>query len=84
MDEELNKLKVEDKTQKFHIDIANQLFENKEIGFNHTLSDKDRNECFKIVLNNSLTLFFFKKDDKWEYDGWEMGDYKDYWTRGKI
>ena len=34
----------------------------------------------RIIIDNRLCLFFYGDSGRWEFDGYECGDYEDYWT----
>jgi len=34
----------------------------------------------RIIIDNRLCLFFYGDSGKWEFDGYECGDYENYWT----
>lgn len=34
----------------------------------------------RIIIDNRLCLFFYGSSGKWEFDGYECGDYENYWT----
>lgn len=81
MENPLDQLPEEVQKGKYFIDFADQLFKSQSVRFTFTEGDAP---CVKIILGENLTLFFFKKEGEWKYDGWEMGDYKDYWTNGNL
>lgn len=65
-------------------DTAERLFTDKQIRFSFNEAQDEMLTSMKIIIEERLTLFFYKKDGKWKYDGWEMGDYNNYWTKGAI
>ena len=34
----------------------------------------------RIIIDNRLCLFFYGDSGRWEFDGYECGDYENYWT----
>ncbi len=69
-------------------ETAGRLFDGNTVRFAFAeLKDKENKPLLsmKIIVVERLTLFFFKKSDgKWHYDGWEMGDYNNYWTEENL
>lgn len=74
--------------EKFDIETADHLF--KKDGKSKNLrivylpkTEEQRAKGIKdtvlIIINNALALWFFKGEDGWKYDGWEMGNYTEEW-----
>ena len=57
------------------IEIAEHLFKDKECRFLYSEGDDERKPCFRIILNEELCLWWFKRNGKWKYDGYEVGGY---------
>lgn len=34
----------------------------------------------RIIIDNRLCLFFYGDSGRWKFDGYECGNYEDYWT----
>ena len=64
-----------DHKMKYHIGTADHLFKDVDLRMTYGDNHDKTKRLLRIYLNNSLCLWFYEKDGKLTYDGWEMGDY---------
>ncbi len=41
-------------------------------------------KTLRIVIDERLCFFFLREGDRWEYDGWEVGDHSKDWQEESI
>lgn len=79
VNEEINKIENIDTKMKFLKEHAYFLFKNENIK-NLRMSYVDNydktKKILRIYFNDSLCLWFYEKDGKLDFDGWEVGDYR--------
>jgi hypothetical protein len=74
-------MKIPNQKDRFYVD---KLFDKRKMRFCHTPQEESMSECLKVIIDDQVTIFFHKINNEWSYEGWEVGNYKDYWTRGQI
>ena len=47
-------------------------------------NSKRRNDVLILVFREWFSLWFYWEDDRWKWDGWETGDYRDRWLGNTL